>query len=47
MAIDIFDMKSYIDFQLIYFSELVDTSIEFYRLDEIVYNKLSIKNVEW
>lgn len=48
MAIECFDPKKDKDYQLRYFSDRVAESLEFYELDEIVYNKVEdIKKVEW
>lgn len=47
MAIDVFDKKANKDYELRYFNDQTETSIEFYRLDEIVYNKINIEKVEW
>jgi hypothetical protein len=47
MAIELFDPKTDKDFQLRYFSDRVESSIEFYSLDEIMYNKKDVKKIEW
>ena len=47
MVIDVFDPKKDKDYELRYFSDQVETSIEFYALEEIIYNKIRIKKVEW
>ncbi len=47
MAIELFDPETDKDYQLRYFSGLVETSMEFYELDEIVYNKKDADKVEW
>ena len=48
MAIDIFDKKADRDFQLRYFSDQVETSLEFYELQgEIMYIRRSCVKVEW
>ena len=47
MAIECFDKKTDKDYQLRYFSENVENSLEFYELAEIVYNRIEIKKVEW
>ena len=39
MAIELYDSKTDKDYQLRYFSDQMETSMEFYELDEIVYNK--------
>lgn len=47
MAIELFDSKTDKDYQLRYFDDRVKESIEFYVLEEIVYNRKAIKKVEW
>ena len=47
IAIELFDSKTDKDYQLRYFSDQVNTSMEFYELDEIVYNKKDAEKVEW
>ncbi|MFH1290335.1 MAG: hypothetical protein ABIH92_02910 [Nanoarchaeota archaeon] len=47
MAIECFDPKKDKDYQIRYFSDQVETSIEVYELVEIVYNKLDVKKIEW
>jgi|SRR3989338_6423414 len=47
MAIELFDTKKDKDYQLRYFSDNVENSLQFYELDEIVYNKVEIKKIEW
>ena len=47
MAIELFDSKADKDYQLRYFSDQVETSIEFYELQDIMYLKRVIKTVEW
>lgn len=47
MTIEIFDPKTDKDFQLRYFSDQVETSIEFYELAEIVYVRRTMQKVEW
>ena len=47
MTIELFDSKTDEDFQVRYFNDNVENSIEFYELDEIVYNKKEIKKIEW
>ncbi|MEK6854859.1 MAG: hypothetical protein AABX73_01420 [Nanoarchaeota archaeon] len=47
MTIECFDPKTDKDYQLRYFSDQIETSMEFYQLDEIVYNKIDIEKVEW
>lgn len=47
MAIDLFDSKTDKDYQLRYFDDNVENSMEFYELEEIMYNKVEISKVEW
>ena len=47
MAIELFDTKKDKDYQLRYFSDNVENSLQFYELDEIVYNKIEVKKIEW
>ena len=47
MIIELFDPKTDKDFQLRYFSDQVDTSLEFYELKEIIYSRKEIESVEW
>ena len=47
MTIEVFNPKTDKDYQLRYFSDQVETSIEFYELQEIVYVRRTIKRVEW
>ncbi|MBI2452069.1 hypothetical protein HYV50_03245 [Candidatus Pacearchaeota archaeon] len=47
MAIELFDQKTDKDYQIRYFSDNIENSIEFYELSEIIYNKKPIKKIEW
>jgi hypothetical protein len=48
IAIECFDPKKDKDYQLRYFSDRLEDSLEFYELDEIVYNKVDeVKKIEW
>jgi len=47
MALELFDPKTDKDYQLRYFPDRIPASIEFYELDEIIYNRLSVKKIEW
>ncbi len=47
MTIECFDSKTDKEYQLRYFSDQVETTLEFYELEEIIYNKVPIKKVEW
>lgn len=47
MAIELFDPKTEKDYQLRYFPNQLETSMEFFELDEIIYNKIDIEKVEW
>ena len=46
MAIEIFDGDDR-DYQLRYFNDQVDSTIEFYELKEILYVKKVFKKIEW
>lgn len=47
MAIECFDPKTDKDYQIRYFSDQVERTIEFYELDEIIYNKVECQKIEW
>jgi hypothetical protein len=47
MAIDVFDKKTDKDFEIRYFDNNVENSLEFYELEEIVYNRKDIGKIEW
>jgi len=47
MAIEIFNPKTDRDYQLRYFVDQIETSMEFYELQEIVYVRRPVKKVEW
>lgn len=47
IAIDIFNPKTDKDYQLRYFSNQVETSLEFYELQEILYVRRKVERVEW
>ncbi len=47
MALEIFDPKSDRDYQIRYFSDQVESTLEFYELQEIMYIKKPFKRVEW
>jgi hypothetical protein len=47
MIMEIFDKKADKDYQLRYFSDQIERSMEFYKLEEIMYNRVEIKKVEW
>lgn len=47
MAIECFDSKADKDYQLRYFMDQVETTIEFYELQEILFIKKVITRVEW
>src|SRR3989344_4382227 len=46
MAIELFDSNSDKDYQLRYFSDQIETSLEFYELQEILYVKRKVSKVE-
>jgi hypothetical protein len=47
MTIELFDPKEDKDYQLRYFSDQVENSFEFYVLEEIMYIKQKVKEIEW
>lgn len=47
MAIELFDPKTDKDYQLRYFSDQVERTLEFYALVEIIYNKIPVQKIEW
>ena len=47
MAIEMFNKETGKDYQLRYFLDRVEASLEFYELDEIIYNKKIINKIEW
>lgn len=47
MAIECFNPKTDKDYQLRYFSDQVETSLEVYELQEILYNRMRVQKVEW
>ncbi len=47
MTIEIFNLKTDKDYQLRYFSDQIDTSLEFYELQEILYVRKPCLRVEW
>lgn len=47
MAIDIFNPKTDRDYQLRYFSNQAETSLEFYELQEILYVKKDFQRIDW
>jgi len=47
MTIELFDPKTDKDYQLRYFNDQVETTLEFYQLEEIIYNRTPVKKVEW
>ncbi len=47
MAIDVFDPKKEEDFEIRYFNNRIEGSIEVFKLDEIIYNRLPVKKIEW
>jgi len=47
MIIELFDPKTDKDFQLRYFSDQIDTSLEFYELKEIIYCRKEVESIEW
>src|SRR3989344_279655 len=47
MSIDLFDPKTDKDYQIRYFVDQVERSLEVYRLEEILYDRMDVKRVEW
>ncbi len=47
MSIDIFDPKNDKDFQLRYFDDQVESTLDFYELREIMYFKKPFKKIQW
>lgn len=47
MTIECFDPKKDKDYQIRYFDDQVERTMEVYSLEEIVYSRMSVKKVEW
>ena len=48
MAIEVFDAKADKDFQIRYFNDQVETSMEFYELvSDVMYVRREVKKIEW
>lgn len=47
MALEIFNAKTDKDYQLRYFSDQVESTLDFYELQEILYVKRPFKRIEW
>ncbi len=47
MVIEIFDKKSDKDFQLRYFDDQFENTLEFYELQQIVYVRKHMRSIEW
>ena len=47
MAIEVFDKKTDKDYQLRFFDDNVEGTMEFYELKEIVYDRVNLEKVEW
>lgn len=47
MAIELFDPKTDKDYQIRYFSDQVERTMQCYELHEIIYNIMRVKKVEW
>jgi hypothetical protein len=47
MTIEIFDPKADRDYQLRYFDDQPNSTLEFYELQEIIYVKKPFKKIEW
>jgi hypothetical protein len=48
MVLEIFDPKTDEDFQIRYFNDQMETSLEFYKLEnEFMYQREEMKKIEW
>ncbi len=47
MAIELFDSKTDKDYQLRYFDDQIERTLDFYELNEILYNKRPFSKVSW
>jgi hypothetical protein len=47
MTLEIFNAESDEDYQLRYFEDRFEDSAEFFKLDEIVYQRESVSKIEW
>lgn len=47
MVIECFDARTEKDYQIRYFTDNFSGSLEVYELEEIVYNRMNVKKVEW
>ncbi len=47
MAIECFNPETDKDYQIRYFSDQIEKSIDVYVLEEIVYSRLNVKKIEW
>ena len=47
MAIDLFDSKEDKDYQIRYFDDRIEESLEFFELKEILYDKIEFEKIEW
>ena len=47
MAIDLFDSKEDTDYQLRYFDDRAEDSLEFYELKDILYDSVELEKIEW
>ncbi len=47
MTIELFDPKTDKEYQLRYFNDQAEATLEFYQLEEIIYNRIPVKSVEW
>ena len=47
MAIEVFDKKTDKDYQLRYFDNNVEGTLEFYELKDIMYDRIEIKKIEF
>jgi len=47
MVLEVFDAKTDKDYQIRYFDDQVETSLQFYELKEILYERQDFKKIEW
>ena len=47
MAVEIFNAKTDKDYQIRYFSDQVESTLDFYELQDILYIKKPFKRIEW
>jgi|TARA_Y100000310_G_scaffold37941_1_gene35568 hypothetical protein len=47
MAIDLFDSNDDTDYQLRYFDDRAEDSLQFYELKDILYDSVELEKLEW